>query len=96
MQRVFAVRDVKADAFETLIVLPTRGLALRGFVNAAAQPDSPLNKYPADFMLYELGEYDPNTGSINGHSTPIFISSATEALASAQRESQPVPQEATK
>lgn len=80
MLKVFAVRDVKADAYDDfLIVCPTVGLAKRSFMEAVAAPNSRLAKYVNDFMLYELGEFDPNSGSIKGLSVPVFIMSAVDA-----------------
>lgn len=90
MQKVFAVRDVKADAFQNLIVCPTRGLATRAFVNAVVDPSSPMGQCPEDYMLYELGTYEPNSGKLEGHAVPFLIMSATEAIQSAKR-SQEVP-----
>jgi len=62
MNKIFAVRDTKADAFGSPMSVPTSGLALRSFADAVAQPDSNLNRFPEDYMLYELGSYDPNSG----------------------------------
>lgn len=81
MLKVFAVRDVKADAYGALICVPTQGLAMRAFIEAAADPRGPIAQYPTDYSLYELGTFDPNSGTLIGHKTPIFVSSAIEAKA---------------
>lgn len=80
MLKVFAVRDVKADAFGNLMCVPTVGLATRAFSDACANPQSPMAAYPEDYTMYELGEYDPNTGNVKGHILPKLVMSASEAL----------------
>lgn len=78
--KLFAVRDVKADAFGAPVSLQTRGLALRGFRDVCARGESDMARYPSDYMLYELGEYEPNTGRLVGHPVPVFVASAVEMI----------------
>jgi len=78
--KLFAVRDVKSESYGAPMSIATRGLALRSFGDACCSPSSELGKYPKDYMLYELGEYDPNSGVIVSHKVPVFIQSATEAI----------------
>lgn len=85
MLKVFAVRDVKADAFGSLICVSTQGLATRSFLDACLNPQSPMAQYPEDYSLYELGEYDPNSGSVIGHKLPVLICTASELLARSKR-----------
>lgn len=90
MLKVFAVRDVKADAFGNLICVPTKGLAVRAFADACADARSPLAQYPEDHSLYEVAEYDPNSGTIKGHPLPVLVVSATEVIAQAKKPAQEV------
>lgn len=63
MMLAFGVRDVKAEAFVgTPIFVRARGLAVRAFGDQANDPSSDIGKYPADFQLFELGEWDEVTG----------------------------------
>lgn len=84
MMKLYAVRDVKADAFGAPMSISTKGLALRSFADACVDKNSELAKYPADYMLYELGEYEPNSGKIVSHEIPVFVASATEMVAKAK------------
>lgn len=86
MMKLFAVRDVMADAFGAPMSISTMGLALRSFGDACVAPNSELSRFPADYMLYELGEYDPNSGKIVAHDVPVFIASASEVVRKAQLE----------
>lgn len=78
---LFAVRDVKADCYQSLVVLPTRGLAMRGLVDACADPKSPFRQHAEDYTLYELGTFDETTGEVKGHKLPEYVMSAVEAMA---------------
>lgn len=80
MHKLYAVRDVKSESYGPPMQAPKDGIAIRGFGEGCSDPRSDLNKYPTDYMLYELGEYDPNSGQIMPLSTPRFIISATEVL----------------
>nr|QJB19048.1 MAG: nonstructural protein [Microvirus sp.] len=91
MLKVFAVRDVKADAFGNLICVPTKGLAVRAFADACADARSPMAMYPEDHSLYEVGEYDPNSGTIKGHALPQLVISASEVLSQSKKSIQEVP-----
>lgn len=85
MQNLYAVRDVKADSFGSLICAPTKGLATRSFADACADPRSALALYAADYSLYELGTFDPASGGIVGHATPVYVCSAVEMIAELKR-----------
>lgn len=84
MLKVFAVRDVKADAFGNLMCVPTVGLAKRAFLDACQDQRSPMAQYPEDYSLFELGEYDPSCGEVRGHKLPSLICTASETIASAR------------
>lgn len=81
MQNVYAIRDVKADAYEDVLMLcPTKGLAMRAFIDAVNQPNSRLAKYVDDFHLYEIGTFDPASGTIKGHQLPELVMTARGAV----------------
>lgn len=80
MMKLYAVRDVKADSFGAPISIATKGLALRSFSDACLDPKSEFARFPADYMLYELGEYEPNSGKIVSHNIPVYVASASEML----------------
>lgn len=82
--KLYAVRDVKADAFGAPMSIATKGLALRSFSDACLQPNSELGRYPEDYMLYELGSYEPNSGKIDANALPVFLASATDVIAKAR------------
>lgn len=55
--------DRKAQCFISLEPTPAIGVAVRQFTEVVnKQSDNPIHKWPADFELYELGEWDSETG----------------------------------
>lgn len=62
MQRVFALHDSKAKVFGNPFFMPHVGQAVRNVQEAAKDSNSMLAKYPGDFTLFELGQYDEFTG----------------------------------
>lgn len=89
--KVFAVFDSKACAYMAPFFLPSKGLAIRAFVDLATRPDSTVTKYPADFTLFELGEFEDSTGIIKALPAPISIGNALEFVASKEANSVPFP-----
>lgn len=80
MMKLFAVRDVKAEAYGAPMSIATKGLAIRSFGDACLDPKCEFARFPADYMLYEIAEYDPNSGSIVPHKVPLFVASASEMV----------------
>lgn len=62
--KVFGVRDGKAEAFLQPFFSGTAGSAIRAFDDAINGEKSPIAVHPSDYTLYELGEFDDNSGSI--------------------------------
>ena len=79
-QKVFTVYDSKAEAYLRPFFTPTKGLALRSFADAANDPREPVGKYPGDYTLFELGEYDDATGIITMHESKINMGTANEHI----------------
>lgn len=62
---LFAVRDVKAEAFTmNPITVLMRGEAVRGFSDQVNDPKTPWGQSPQDYQLYELGHFDCLTGQL--------------------------------
>lgn len=58
------VKDRAADAYGRPMFVPSTGIAIRSFsdeINRAAE-DNQMYNHSDDFDLYELGEFDDNTG----------------------------------
>jgi hypothetical protein len=63
--KAFAIRDTKAEAFtRPPIFVQATGLAIRLFTDAANDQENEIGKYPADFTLFEVGEFDQVEGKL--------------------------------
>lgn len=61
---MYAVRDIKADAFMNPFPVNTPGMAERAFTDVVNDPNQPLHKHPADYQLFEVGSFDEDTGLV--------------------------------
>lgn len=72
----FAVFDSKAAAYGLPIFCESEGLALRGFSDACKNPESPMAKHCADFVLFKIGSYETNSGEFTTISPAVHIANA--------------------
>lgn len=79
--KMFAVWDNAVGAYMQPYAVETRGLALRSFMDAAGgSGDSPIQKHPEDFSLFELGTYDQETGRFENLTAPLNLGSASSLV----------------
>lgn len=64
--QVFCVQDTKAEAFMRPWVARTVNEAIRNFAAEVNTADSALMKFPNDFCLWHVGEFDEETGRVKG------------------------------
>lgn len=64
IQKVFGVRDAKALAFLQPFFSSQVGTAVRAFDEECNKESSPFYKWPGDYNLYELGDFDDQTGEL--------------------------------
>lgn len=82
--RVFAAHDSKLGVFMTPFFMQHLGQASRAWEDLCNDSQSIIAKHPADFVLYEIGEFDDDKGLLTHHTPLIRVSSALEARASKQ------------
>ena len=71
--KLFCVRDQKIGAFNEPFPCVTEGAALRSFQSAVEAGDGDVGKYPADFDLYCIGEFDREAGIVLPYSQPKHL-----------------------
>jgi hypothetical protein len=76
--KIFSIHDSKAEAYLPPIYFKTAAEAIRAFSTACEDSQTQFFKYPADFTLVELGEFDEPTASIATHKLPRILSNASE------------------
>lgn len=75
--KIFAIRDTKGEHYGSPFFQKSNSEAERSFHQLVNDPASMPSKYPEDFDLYALGEYDDLTGKIKALDTPYHIIKAT-------------------
>lgn len=78
--QMYTVKDKKADAYLQPFTTQTKGLAIRMIQGTLEQQDNNLSKYPEDFSLWKIGEFDENSGIIQGLQEPELVSQLTDLV----------------
>jgi len=60
--KVYSVFDSKAEAYNSPFLAITRGAAIRAVTDSVNDPKSVYHRWPADFTLFEIGEFDDSSG----------------------------------
>ena len=76
--KIFSVHDSKAEAYLPPIFFKTAGEAIRAFETSCRDENTNLFRYPSDFTLVELGEFDEPSASIATHKIPKILCNAAE------------------
>lgn len=63
--KIYTIKDKKAEAYLQPFTTSTDGLAIR-MVQASMEQENNLSKYPEDFSLWQIAEFDENTGKVTG------------------------------
>lgn len=61
---IFSVYDSKVEAYLQPFFLRAKGEAVRAFEETVNDPATKFNKYPADYTLFRVGQYDDRTGTV--------------------------------
>lgn len=64
IQKMYSVRDSKAQAFLQPFFSSADGAALRALSDAVTDGKSQLSHHPEDYILYAVGSFDDNSGEI--------------------------------
>lgn len=67
----FSVYDSKAAAYITPFFTPTIAMGTRSFGEAANDPNLMFARHPSDYTLFEIGEFDLETGELKKHDALI-------------------------
>lgn len=78
VHKIYTVYDSKAETYLPPFFMRSKGEALRAWIQAVNDEQTQFNKYPADFTMFELGEFDDVTGVINNHLAKQSLGNALE------------------
>lgn len=76
--KMFTVKDIKGDIYMQPFFVRTTALAIREIEQATNNPESIFNKYPEDYSLYEIGEFDQETAEVNLHDDLVKLCNCSE------------------
>lgn len=63
-QLVFAVLDTKVESYMSPFTVRATGEAIRLFSDSANNRETGIGLHPEDYHLFQVGEWDPETGAI--------------------------------
>jgi hypothetical protein len=63
--KAYSIYDSKVGSYMQPFFVRSKGEAIRMVMNELTREDSNLTKYPADFTLFEIGEYDDSNGNLS-------------------------------
>ncbi len=86
--KIFSVFDGKALAYIPPFFLPLTAVAVRTFADLVNDPKHQFSKHAEDYTLFELGEFDDNTGVITPAIAPIVIHNGLHLVQAKSAENQ--------
>lgn len=78
--KLFSVYDSKVGGYSQPIFQPNTATAIRSFTGAVNEQGSDLNRWPSDYTLFELGEFDSEKGTIKPALTPISVCNGNDVF----------------
>lgn len=78
--KIFSLLDTKANSFGRPFPEKDVLSALRNFEIGVNESNSMLSRFPDDFCLMEIGEFEASTGRLTSHQSPMNISTARNVL----------------
>lgn len=76
--KIFSIYDSKAEYYLQPFFMQTKRDAIDAFKALVNDDKSRISKHPADFTLFEVGEYDDLTGKFTSYASNISIHNALE------------------
>ncbi len=77
---MFTIFDSKVGAYSQPFFSPTKGSALRMFIDNSNSSSSNINKHPEDYTLFQMGDFDDATASYEPLATPLSLGVAIEFI----------------
>ena len=78
IQKVFGVRDGKAQAFLQPFFSVAVGSAVRAFSDTVNEGNNQIAKHPEDYVLFELGSWFDDSGRYDVYAAPVSVGIAIE------------------
>jgi hypothetical protein len=76
--KICTVYDSKAECYLQPFYCKSKGEALRSFIEISNDSKSQIGKYPEDFTLFELGEFDDSNANFRMYDAKVALGCALE------------------
>lgn len=76
--KVYSIYDSAVEVWCNPFFLPNKGAALRSWAATANDPSTQIYANPGDFTLFEIGEWNDETGVIHMYEAKINLGLALE------------------
>lgn len=76
--KMFTVYDSKSETYFKPIFMLTKGEALRAWIDLANDPQTQFCKYPGDFTMFEIGEFNDQNATFSVYESKINLGTALE------------------
>lgn len=80
VSKVCSIYDSGVGAYSPVLHFRAKGEATRWWTQQVNDASLPFNKSPGDFTLFEIGEFDDQTGMVKMHVAHESLGLATEYL----------------
>jgi hypothetical protein len=77
-KKMFTVYDSKTETYLNPFYMLTKGECIRSWTETLNDPLSSFCKYPADYNLFEIGEYDDSTCTVTMLESKINLGNGLE------------------
>lgn len=74
--KLYSLRDSKAEVYNPPQIYKTDGEATRSLHKAVNDPATFVNRYPEDYDLYQIGEFDEDKGRYINLDAPRHVCKA--------------------
>lgn len=81
---ITAVYDIKGESYSPPQLFKTKGEAIRAMEQAVSSEDSMLAKYPSDYVMKHIGDWDERTANMSVFD-PVHLIAGDELLASQKK-----------
>jgi len=77
---ICSVFDIQARSFSTPFTLLTTDTAIRDFARAVVDSKGMVDKFPADYQLFQVGAFDEDSGQVFTIPQPVQLAKGLDYL----------------
>ena len=83
---LYSIKDSRVGLYEPPFAFSHEGQATRFWTDVVNDPEkrSAACRYPNEFALHKIGEFDSETGEVLQESPPVFVAFGTDVFAKNQ------------